>query len=406
MATPTFDPSRLTRRGVLTTAAATLLLAACGRDGQADGSATPVDGPQEIVVGASLELSGRGAALGVLQERALRIAQDSLSPDGLPVGNQRRTVRLDIRDNASDPRLAARQAAELVGSAGVHVLVGGVLAEVSTAIMRVAEERRTPFLSLAPGDTVVDPAATERTFFYKLTPDATDVAWRLGRLIRAQGARRVTLVAEAGLHGDSGVRAVPEALRAAGVDLLRTVRLPVGTTGLTRAAEQAVTGAPDAVLVWGTAPDSGTAARALRRAGHDGLFFFDAGAVVEDTLAGRNAEAVEGAFAVHPISLAQSTLTNTTTAALARRDFVFRYIQRHGGFSGFAPYAADALRLVGEAARAAGSVDRGRLNARLQNQVTEGIAGSYVFTPIRHGGMERDSLGEYTVNRGSWVRIS
>ncbi|MFI6821882.1 ABC transporter substrate-binding protein [Micromonospora sp. NPDC050187] len=405
MATPTFDPSALTRRGVLTTAAASLLLAACGRDGRADGSATPVDGPPEIVIGASLELSGRGAALGVLQERALRIAQDSISPDGLPVGNLRRTVRLDIRDNASDPRLAARQAAELAASPEVHVLVGGVLAEVSMAIVAVAEKQRIPFVSLAAGDTVVAPT-TERTFVYKLTPDATDVAWRLGRLIRSQGTRRVTLVAEAGLHGDSGVRAVPEALRAAGVDLVRTVRLPEGTAGLTRAAEQAVTGAPDAVVVWGTAPDSGTAARALRRAGHDGLFFFDAGAVVEDTLSGRNAEAVEGAFAVHPISLTHSTLTNTTTAALARRDFVFRYIQRHGGLSGFAPYAADALRLVGDAARVAGSVDRGRLNAHLQNQVTEGIAGSYAFTPIRHGGMERDSLGEYTVHRGSWVRVS
>ncbi|WDZ86781.1 ABC transporter substrate-binding protein [Micromonospora cathayae] len=405
MATPAFDPSALTRRGVLTAAACTLLLAACGRDERRDGSGSRADGPQEIVLGASLELTGRGAALGVLQERALHIAREALSPDGVPVGNLRRTVRLDIRDNASDPRLAARQAAELAGSEQVHVLVGGTLTEVSMAMVAVAEEHRIPFVSLAPGDGIVSPA-TDRTYVYKLTPDATDVAWRLGRLIDTQRARRVVLLAEAGLHGDSGVRAVPEALRAAGVDLLRTVRLPASGASFTRAAERAVAGEPDGVVVWGTAPDSGAAARALRRAGHDGPIFFDAGAVVEDTLAGRNAEAVEGAFAVHPISLAGSTLTNTTTAALARRDFVFRYIQRHGGFSGFAPYAADALRLVVDAARFAGSVDRGRLRAYLQSQVTEGIAGSYAFTPIRHGGMERDSLGEYTVNRGSWVRIS
>lgn len=404
MATPAFDSSALTRRGVLTAAASTLLLAACGRDGRQDGSVAPV-GPQEIVIGASLELTGRGAPLGVLQERALRIAQEALSPDGVPVGNLRRTVRLDIRDNASDPRSAARQAAELAGSEQVHVLVGGTLTEVSMAIVAVAQERRIPFISLAPGDGIVSPPV-DRTYVYKLTPDATDVAWRLGRLIGSQQARRVVLLAESGLHGDSGVRAVPEALRATGVKLLRTVRLPDGGSSFTRAAERAVAGSPDGVIIWGTAPDAGTAAQAVRRAGHDGLIFFDAGAVVEDTLAGRNADAVEGAFAVHPISLAGSTLTNTTTAALARRDFVFRYIQRHGGFSGFAPYAADALRLVVDAARFAGSVDRGRLRAYLQSQVTEGIAGSYAFTPIRHGGMERDSLGEYTVSRGSWVRIS
>ncbi|WBB77532.1 ABC transporter substrate-binding protein [Micromonospora sp. WMMD882] len=406
MATPASDPSRLTRRGVLTAAASTLLLAACGRDGQPDDEAPRAgDGPHEIVIGASLELTGRGAALGVLQERALRIAQDSLSADGVPVGNLRRSVRLEIQDNGSDPGQAARQAAALAGSDAVHVLVGGALTEVSMAMVAVAQERRIPFISLAPGDGIVSPA-TDRTYVYKLTPDATDVAWRLSRLIEAQEARRVVLLAESGLHGDSGVRAVPEALRAGDVELLRTVRLPDTGQSLGRAARRAVAGDPDGVVVWGTAPNSGAAARALRQAGHRGLIFFDSGAVVEDTLAGRNAEAVEGAFAVHPISLAGSTLTNTTTAALARRDFVFRYIQRHGGFSGFAPYAADALRLVVDAARFAGSVDRGRLRAYLQSQVTEGIAGSYAFTPIRHGGMERDSLGEYTVNRGSWVRIS
>lgn len=405
MATPVLDPSVLTRRGVLTAAAGTLLLTACGRDDKRADEGSTADGPQEIVLGASLELTGRGAALGVPQERALRIALDSLSPDGVPVGNLRRTVRLDVRDNASDPRLAARQAAELAGSEQVHALLGGALTEVSMAIAEVAQERRIPFVSLASGDQIVVPV-TDRTFVFKLTPDATDVAWRLGRLIRSQRARRVTVLAESGMHGDSGVRALPEALDAAGVDLLRTVRLPANGASFTRAAELAVAGNPDGIVVWGTAPDSGEAARTLRRTGHDGLIFFDAGAVVEDTLTGRNAAAVEGAFAVHPISLAGSTLTNTTTAALARRDFAFRYIRRHGTFSGFAPYAADALQLVTEAARFAGSVDRGRLRAYLQSQVTEGIAGAYAFTPIKHGGMERDSLGEYTVNRGSWVRIS
>jgi branched-chain amino acid transport system substrate-binding protein len=35
--------------------------------------------------------------------------------------------------------------------------------------------------------------------------------------------------------------------------------------------------------------------------------------------------------------------------------------------------------------------------------VTEGIAGGYAFAPIRHGGMERDSLGVYVVTQGTWT---
>lgn len=405
MATPAFDSSALTRRGVLAAAASTLLLAACGRPGQRPddpaASSTPPGG-QELVVGASLELTGRGAALGVLQQRALEITAETLNVSGFPVGNLRRTVRLEIRDNGSDPGLAARQANELTRRDQVHALVGGTLAETSMAMVEVAQKLQVPFLSLGACDDIVLPLAA-RTYIYKLTPDAGAVARRMAQLIESQRVRRVALLAAEGLHGDSGVRAVPGALRAVDVELLRTVRLPADGHGFVSAARRAAAAEPDGVIIWGTAPDSGNAALEVRRAGHRGPLFFDSGAVAEGTLAPPNAAAVEGAFAVHPACLDRSTLTTTTTAETARRDFTSRYVQRHGTFSGFAPYASDALQLLVGAARAASSVDRGRLRAYLQNQVVEGIAGAYAFAPIRHGGMEPDSLGVYVVSRGSWT---
>ncbi|WP_233601079.1 MULTISPECIES: ABC transporter substrate-binding protein [Micromonospora] len=393
-----------TRRGVLAAAASTLLLTACGQPGQRpdDAASSTAPGGQELVVGASLELTGRGAALGVLQRNALELTAESLNVSGFPVGNLRRTVRLEIRDNGSDPRLAARHAAELTRQDQVHALVGGTLAETSMAIVGVAQQLRVPFLSLGTCDDIVLPLA-ERTYVYKLTPDAGDVARRMAQLIESQRVRRVALLAVEGLHGDSGVRAVRGALRAAGVELRRTVRLSAGGQGFASATQRAAAVEPDGVIIWATAPDSGNAARELRRAGYRGPLFFDSGAVAEDTLAPRNAAAVEGAYAVHPSCLANSTLTATTTAQMARRDFTFRYLQRHGTFSGFAPYASDALQLLASAARSASSVDRGRLRAYLQTQVTEGIAGAYAFAPIRHGGMAPDSLGVYVVSRGSWA---
>lgn len=45
----------------------------------------------------------------------------------------------------------------------------------------------------------------------------------------------------------------------------------------------------------------------------------------------------------------------------------------------------------------------GRLRAYLQTEATEGIAGGYSFTPMRHGGMERDSPGVYVVTQGTWA---
>jgi branched-chain amino acid transport system substrate-binding protein len=403
MATAAFNPTALTRRGMLLATASTLLVAACGRSDE-NGQSGPTKGPQDLILGASLELTGAGSAMGVLQERALRITLDTLNEQGVPVGNLRRQLRLLVQDNLSDPKTAAEQATEMANRDQVHAIIGGTMAETSLAIIKVAQESQVPFMSLAAADEIVLPLP-DRTYIYKLTPDATDVARQLARLISSQGLNKIVLLAAPGPHGNSGVRAMTGALKTVEVGLNRMVRLPATGADYTAAAKRVAISKPDGVMVWATAPSSGAAARALRLAGYNGPIFFDSGAVTEETLSAENAKAVEGSFVVHPMSLSGSSLTNTTSAGLARRDFVFRYIQQHGSYSGFAPYASDAVHLITTAARLASSVDRGRLRVYLARQVTEGIAGAYAFAPIRHGGMEPDSLGVFTVSRGEWTRI-
>ncbi|MEU6073028.1 ABC transporter substrate-binding protein [Micromonospora sp. NPDC047074] len=407
MATSATGSSALTRRGLLAAAAGTLLLSACGRGdaGEGDPGGTVAPEGQGLLIGASLELTGPSAALGVPQRRALEITLESLNTRGVPIGNLRRPVRLEVRDNTGDPALAARQATELAREAGVHALLGGTVAETSMAMVGVAQTERVPFLSLAFGDGIVLPLA-RRTYVYKLTPDAGDMARRLARLIASQQLSRVALLAANGLHGDSGVRAMTGALRTAGVTLAANARLPRTGEDPRRAVRTATASRPDGVVVWATAPDSAAVVGALRRAGYDGPVFLDAGAVTEQTLEGGNAAVMEGVYAVHPTSLGGAMLANTTMSALDRKEFVYRYVQLHGGFNGFAPYASDAVQLIADAARLSTSVDRGRLRAFLQNQVTEGMAGMYSFAPIRHGGMDQGSLGIYTVNAGAWTRVS
>lgn len=411
MAFPAVGGASLTRRGLLVAAATTLTAAACGQgsDGQDGGGRSS----EELIIGVSLELTGAGEALGVLQERALRITLDTLNEQGVPVGNLRRKIRLVAKDNRSDPRTAVQQVTEMIDRDQVHALIGGTLAETSLAILKVAQDKQIPFISLASCDDIVVPLP-QRTFIYKVTPDASDVARRLVRLIDEAKVDKVAVLAGAGPYGDSGERAIKTALSGADSQISRTVRLPATGDSFTSAARRVASSNPDAVVIWAIAPDTAAAAQALRAEGFTGRLYLDCGAVAEVTLSNdtvegsrlTNAQAVEGAYVVHPASMGGSSLTNTSTAELARRDFVFRYIQQHGAFSGFAPYASDAVSLIVNAARLAKSVDRGRLRVYLETLVLEGIAGSYAFAPISHGGMEPDSLAAFVVTNGSWARVS
>ncbi|MET8067721.1 ABC transporter substrate-binding protein, partial [Micromonospora sp. NPDC005313] len=212
MATPAFDSTVLTRRGFLAATAGSLLLAGCAPQGHRpeDGPSSSAPADQDLIIGASLELTGAGALLGVAQQQALQLTADSLNRAGVPVGNLVRSVRLQILDNGSNPEVAARHAADLT-RVGAQALIGGVLGETSMALAAAAQRVKTPFLSLGYGDRIVLPL-DERTFTYKLTPDAVDMAGRLVELFEAKRIRRVSVLAAAGLHGDSGVRAMREAL--------------------------------------------------------------------------------------------------------------------------------------------------------------------------------------------------
>jgi branched-chain amino acid transport system substrate-binding protein len=404
MAEPTIRAARLSRRGVLFAAAGTMFTAACGSD-DSNSPGPTTRNSEELIIGASLELTGHAAAFGTLQERAMKITADRLNETGVPVGNLRRRIRLVVRDNESNPATAAKQATEMIRRDGVHAILGGTTPETSLSIVKVVQEEQVPFLSLASSDDVVIPLP-DRTYVYKLTPDATDVAELMVPAIRSLNVTRIAVIASAGAHGDSGVRAIQGAAAGGGLQIVGNVRLPATGNNFGPAARTAIADNPGAVVIWAAAPDAGAVARALSAAKYSGKIFFEPTAVADDTVTGANRAAVEGAFVVHPVSLAGSSLTDTTRAELGRRDFVNRYIQAYDGFDGFAPYASDAVTLIVNAARLARSVDHGRLRVFLETQVSEGIAGSYQFAPIKHGGMESDSLGIFTVTQGSWTKFS
>jgi branched-chain amino acid transport system substrate-binding protein len=402
MAKPAIGRARMTRRGVLVAAAGTLFTAACGTDDESKSPGPTTKGSEELIIGASLELTGPGAVHGVLQERALRITVDTLNEDGVPVGNLRRRIKMIYRDNGSRPDTAAQQATELIQKEGVHALLGGILAETSLEMLKVAQTEQVPFISLASADGIVTPL-TQRTYIYKLQPNAEDVARMMADLLASRQLRTVGVLYSGGAYGDAGIAALRKALDDA---IVAESQLPPTGSNVASAARKVVDEDPDAVIIWAQAPDSGAAAQALRQLSFEKQIVFDPGAVADDTLAGDNAIAANQAFAIHPASLAGMSLTDTTMADLDRRDFIYRYIQKHGAFRGFAPYTSDAVRLIANAARLGRSVDRGRIRVYLENLITEGIAGSYEFQPIKHGGMTADSLAIFQVTSGAWVRFT
>jgi branched-chain amino acid transport system substrate-binding protein len=102
---------------------AAALAAACG-GGSGTGAS---DGAQEIVLGASVEVTGSGAAIGQQWQQGIQLAVDKANGDqGFLVGGKRYRWKLDLRDNKTLPDQAIANYRAFTGEKAKYILGPGV----------------------------------------------------------------------------------------------------------------------------------------------------------------------------------------------------------------------------------------------------------------------------------------
>jgi len=387
-----------------TLAAAT---AACTRQRDSLPTAQTLPTGPDLVFGASLELSGSGAVAGTAQQRALKIAQDTLNTDGVAVAGTVRRVQVIVRDNHSDPATAAAIAKEFV-DARVSGVIGGGLAATSIAMAGVLDPHGLPMLSTCAAETVAQPVANRR-FVFKLGPNADDVAALMRSAFDRGGApaTRVAVLAQANDHGDAGVEAVRKVLTADGRKLVALERLPAGAADYRAQAGRVLAAGPEAAVIWAVSPVSGLAARSLRAAGYSRRMLFDSGAASDDSLVPANRAAMVDSYVVAPQILGGTPVAVNTPTGLAQQDFFDRYSRAYGGFSCLGVYAADAVNLLAGAAGRTGATTPLRIRNELEASPFDGLAGAYVFSTATHGGMQPEGLALFSLERnGGWLELS
>jgi branched-chain amino acid transport system substrate-binding protein len=396
-------PGGLPRRTLLGAGLAGALagVAGCARQSAASPARLPA-GP-DLVIGVCLELTGANAIVGSSAQRGVQVALEEINADGLRVGGKRRNVRLVLRDNRSDPDVAATAVGELISGDQVSAVIGGAVAATSAAMSPIAEKRQVPMISLAAADNIVRPVPNHR-FVFKLGPDAANVADLLVARLAAGQVSSIAILAEASPHGDAGLAAVTDSAHAAGITVSRYARLPVGAPNYVTQAALVAADKPKAVVVWSQAPVALSAATSLRQIGYRGELYFDTGAAADDAVNLANSPVMSGAHVVAPeIMSADSQLANSATT-YARQVFFNDFNRRYGVMTTYAIFGADALRMLGTAAERAVDPTRLRLRNGLEAAPFYLLGGAYRFSTINHGGVEPDQLTVLRLAASGWRR--
>lgn len=108
----------------------------------------------ELKIGATLAETGPAGSLGDPQAKTLKLLVDEINKAG---GINGEKLSLVVYDDGGDANKARTFATRLVEEDEVDVIIGGTTSGTSLAVVPVAEEAKIPFVSLAGAIEIIDP---------------------------------------------------------------------------------------------------------------------------------------------------------------------------------------------------------------------------------------------------------
>jgi branched-chain amino acid transport system substrate-binding protein len=375
----------------LTTSLA-VLLGGCAAD---EGTGNPGDG--DIVIGASLELSGPTASIGTTYKKALDLKLKQINDSGVLKG---RKIKLVVRDNRTDNNTSVANINDFVhNEKAAAIITGGCSACVAAAIPTITESK-VPTIALASASAIINPVA-ERRYVFKISPNPDQDAAVVIDELKRKDIGTIGLLHVDNVYGQDGDKSVTEGAAASGIRVAADEQFGQTDTNMTVQVSKIVAAKPDAVVVWAVMPAAGIIVKALRDAKYPGPVYLDAGAGAELFIKGTGT-AAEGTNMVFPRVLATDEIDAGTPQGADQKKWVDAYQADYGQYSGFASFAGDALQVIVDAVNKAGGADREKVRDNIENAQLNGLSGGLRFTPDNHSGLLSDALAVLVVRQGQW----
>ncbi|MGX1910351.1 bifunctional serine/threonine-protein kinase/ABC transporter substrate-binding protein [Streptomyces phaeochromogenes] len=352
---------------------------AATRPGADGDGATRSEPLPRYVIGLHADLSGPDKAIGLAQERGVRLAVadfNSRSRDGRTFD-----LALKVLDDAGEAKRAADVAKKFVADQGVYVVLGPTGSASAEAVVNRYEKALLPIVTVSSGADLYAQSTIQSTTraYFQLRPDENALSTPfIHYLTHGEESRRTALIDDraAGLTSWQIVKDVAAYPPSEGTTTTHVV--PADSEDFDTVAAAVLAADAEAVVYGGSSPHrAARCARALEQAGFGGTRMAPE-PVLEAAFLTEAGAAAEGWV------ITTSYVDPAELPAAAR--FVAAYKKRYGvrTVERFAVEAYDALLFVAQGLRELGSVEpeRGAMVRRLRQTAHKGLAKTIEFDPV------------------------
>jgi branched-chain amino acid transport system substrate-binding protein len=234
-------------------------------------SAYAADKP-ELRIGSVVAMTGPASALGLPEKNALELLQEQLAKDtSLPF-----TVKFITYDDGSDPTKAVNNVRKLITEDRAHVVICCTTTPTSMAILETVTQAKVPNISLALGQSVIEPVQERHWIFKTPSTDQLQVTGLVNDMVK-RGIKKVAFLGLEDSFGEGGWIAMQSVAKAKGVEIVASERFSRTDTNFTPQALKVRQSNPGAVYIHAIPPSAALVHQALKRVGYTGPIYHSGG---------------------------------------------------------------------------------------------------------------------------------
>ncbi len=355
---------------------------------------------EPIKIGSFLTVTGPASFLGDPEKKTLELYVEKINQAGGVLGRQ---LSLVIYDTGGDAKQAATFARRLIEDDKVDFIIGGSTTGDTMAVVPLVERAELPFISLGGASVIVDPVKkwvfktphTDRLAVIKVYADMQKNNLSKVGVIAGDGGFDKSCIANA---NDKKI------LDQYGVSVVGTETYSKDDKDTTPQLTK-LKSAPgiQAVLFCGFGAAAVIVTKNFHQLGIQAQLYHSHGSASKRFIEGAG-DAAEGVKLPAAAVLVADQLPDSDPQKAPGLAYVEAYKGRyHEDVSTFGGHAFDALMILVDAIKLAGSIDHAKVRDAIeQTKNYVGVDGIYNLSPTDHDGLDVNSFKMLEVRGGNW----
>jgi branched-chain amino acid transport system substrate-binding protein len=359
---------------------------------------------EPIKIGAFFALSGPASHIGTPTKLVAAMAVDKINKEG---GINGRPIELIIGDTESDPAKAATIAKKFIHSDKVAAIIGPTSTGEGMNVRKIVEEAGVSTFMTVGGDPVIDPKHGPITYVFKSPQRSSTAAKKLFAYLKEQKLTNVGLLTAADAFGKDGLTWLEKLAPDFGITLVAKESFGPSDTDMTAQLTKIKNANPQAIVVWSIGPAGPIIAKNKAQLGI-AVPLFQCHGQPDPKYIELAGKASEGDRMPSTKLMAAGQLPDSDPQKKVIQEFIKIYtdgyhydkqfpINTHSG------YAWDAITIVANAMKKAGTDPKALRDAIEQTKGYVGISGIYNLSPEDHNGLDVDSMVIVAVKDGKFV---